>query len=293
MRTLAISDRTRVCTRISCVPSGNDLIQDRLVFGATNLKPMLKRRDEWAIEASQWLEKAGRLKRAYQRELEANAVAEARGKRAAASSSAGDVAPPTKKMRVLRDAEAKEKHPGSLAVKAGETCLFHESCTNPTWVEVRAAHVPIQTASEHAMRCVRGACAVCAQVTMLDGISKDKRGRVPVFKLEEIKEEVMADATDSEAEAEAEAQEAAEEAAAEEKPSLEAVESAIQEFYEEHGDMEKTFSVADIDEQLGISKYQEADIKAVIEALCAGGVDGASPPAYKIVEDGKYEVIDK
>jgi hypothetical protein len=126
------------CARVPCVLSADDLIQDRLVFAATHLKATMKRRDDWAIAASQWLEKKGRVQRAYDREVEQQAAAAASRKRAAEASSSTDDAAAPKKMRVTRDADAKPKHPGSICVRVGDTCIFHEICTNPTWTKVRA-----------------------------------------------------------------------------------------------------------------------------------------------------------
>ena len=78
------------------------------------------------------------------------------------------------------------------------------------------------------------------------------------------------------------------------RPPLEAVEGAIESFYESvGGDMEVTFCAADIIEELSGGPYQEAAVKAAIEALCKAGVDGVSAPAYKVAEGGKYCVIDQ
>ena len=75
--------------------------------------------------------------------------------------------------------------------------------------------------------------------------------------------------------------------------SNEYCEAAIEAFYETvGGDSDVTFSVTDLNEQLGFGKYKEADIEAGIKALCAARVDGASPPMYKVAEDGKYGLVD-
>ena len=74
-----------------------------------------------------------------------------------------------KKIRVTRDAVPKQKVPGSLAFKSGDVVTFVEVTTNPTWTRVLLA----------------------------DGTTM---GLIPSFKLEEVEEEVLPDASDSEEE---------------------------------------------------------------------------------------------
>ena len=106
------------------VRSGAEIIQDRLVFAASNYKPLKQLRDAWAAAASDWLMKYESLKRAYDSEVEKLRVAEAR---AAASSGAkrgrgtGEE-PPAKRMRVRSAQVAKEKYRGSLTVSPGDLC---------------------------------------------------------------------------------------------------------------------------------------------------------------------------
>ena len=121
------------------VRSGAEIIQDRLVFAASNYKPLKQLRDAWAAAASDWLMKYESLKRAYDSEVEKLRVAEAR---AAASSGAkrgrgtGEE-PPAKRMRVRSAQVAKDKYPGSLTVSPGDICTFIESCINPLWTRVK------------------------------------------------------------------------------------------------------------------------------------------------------------
>ena len=57
--------------------SGAEIIQDRLVFAASNYKPLKELRDKWAAEASTWLMQHNSLKLAYDSEVEKLRVAEA------------------------------------------------------------------------------------------------------------------------------------------------------------------------------------------------------------------------
>ena len=159
---------------LAYVLSGKDLIQDRLEFGAHNLKAMLNRRDEWAIKASEWLDQARKLKRKFEDDKVAAELAEARQRALRKRATEGASAASCKKMRVLRDAGAKEKYPGSITVAAGDTCELISACTNASW----------------------------SLVKMLDGASMGTEGNVPTVKLQEIKlqEMVLEDPTDSEAE---------------------------------------------------------------------------------------------
>ena len=50
--------------------SGDDIIHDRLVFAATNYKPLKKLRDAWVSEASSWAQQHRALKRAFEYEVE-------------------------------------------------------------------------------------------------------------------------------------------------------------------------------------------------------------------------------
>ena len=73
------------------------------------------------------------------------------------------------------------------------------------------------------------------------------------------------------------------------------MEAAIQSFYEKAGEEaeEAEFSVADIlDEMLG-GPWRAEDIESAIQALCKAGVDGVSPPAYKVTEDDNFGLIDQ
>ena len=114
--------------------SGAEIIHDRLVFAASNYKPLKQLRDAWASEASTWLQQYRSLKRDYEREMEANLVAEARGGRDRGTDAEP---PPAKRMCVRSGQVAKEKYPGSLTVNPGDKCTFIESCTNPMWSRVK------------------------------------------------------------------------------------------------------------------------------------------------------------
>jgi hypothetical protein len=113
---------------------------------------------------------------------------------------------------------------------------------------------------------------------MLDGISKDKPGHVPSFKLEEIKEEVMADATDSEAEEAAGIAEAladAEETRA--RPSLDDVTAEVARIFEDLDQFDIDEFIEQGDEKF--SSFTKADMQDALKALAA-----MNPP--KVMIDG-------
>ena len=110
--------------------SGADIIHDRLVFAATNFKPILQLRDVWAAAASDWQSQLNALTRAFERENEAVLAAHKRALEAAD-------APSSKRMRVQSAQIYKSKYPGSLTVSPGDTCVFIESATNPLWSHVK------------------------------------------------------------------------------------------------------------------------------------------------------------
>ena len=120
--------------------SGAEIIQDRLVFAASNYKPLKQLRDSWAAAASTWLNQYTSLKRAYDNELEKLHVRAAEVRAAAASRDArghdDGTEPPPKRMRVRTSQVFKEHHPGSLTVNPGDMCVFLEACTNPRWSRV-------------------------------------------------------------------------------------------------------------------------------------------------------------
>jgi hypothetical protein len=122
------------------VYSGAEIIQDRIVFAATNYKPLKQLRDAWASDASGWLQQYNALKRAYERELQATRVAEARAAQAG-TSAGGDTsvggAAPAKRMRVRSAQKAKDKYPGSLTVNPDDTCVFIKVESNPLWSRVK------------------------------------------------------------------------------------------------------------------------------------------------------------
>eukprot|EP00966_Prymnesium_polylepis_P326044 7381976-Prymnesium_polylepis.1 len=127
-----------------CIPlgahSGADIIQDRLVFAASNYKPLKQLRDAWAAEASTWMKQYNSLKRGYEREVERVRAAEAIAASVGAGRKRGAGADPPakgKRMRVRSAQMAKEKHKGSLTVNPGDTCIFIEACTNPLWSFVK------------------------------------------------------------------------------------------------------------------------------------------------------------
>ena len=51
--------------------------------------------------------------------------------------------------------------------------------------------------------------------------------------------------------------------------------------------------MADILDEMAGGPWQAADMESAIQALCKAGVDGVSPPAYKVTEDDNYGLIDK
>ena len=153
--------------------SGAEIIQDRLVFAASNYKPLKQLRDSWAAAASTWLNQYTSLKRAYDNELEKLHVRAAEVRAAAASRDArghdDGTEPPPKRMRVRTSQVFKEHHPGSLTVNPGDMCVFLEACTNPRW----------------------------SRVKMLDD---GRVGIVSASKMEEAPEEQMADPSDDDEE---------------------------------------------------------------------------------------------
>ena len=151
--------------------SGAEIIQDRLVFAASNYKPLKQLRDSWAAAASTWLNQYTSLKRAYDNELEKLRAAEARAVAASRDARGHDdgTEPPPKRMRVRTPQVFKEHHPGSLTVNPGDMCVFLEACTNPRW----------------------------SRVKMLDD---GRVGIVSASKMEEAPEEQMADPSDDDEE---------------------------------------------------------------------------------------------
>ena len=151
--------------------SGAEIIQDRLVFAASNYKPLKQLRDSWAAAASTWLNQYTSLKRAYDNELEKLRAAEARAAAASRDARGHDdgTEPPPKRMRVRTPQVFKEHHPGSLTVNPGDMCVFLEACTNPRW----------------------------SRVKMLDD---GRVGIVSASKMEEAPEEQMADPSDDDEE---------------------------------------------------------------------------------------------
>ena len=144
------------------VYSGAEIIQDRLVFAATNYKPLKQLRDAWAADASAWLQQYHALKRAYEREMEATRAGEARA--AQAGTSAGGEAP-AKRLRVRSAQVAKEKYRGSLTVNPGDTCIFIGAATNPLWSRVKMdddGRVGLVSASK-VRRWRRVVCALCVR----------------------------------------------------------------------------------------------------------------------------------
>ena len=101
------------------------MIYDRLVFGATNYKPLLLLRDSWVAEASSWYQQFHCLKRAFEKEENATRAAVKR---------AADVdvaAPAVKRLRVRSAQVHKPKHFGSLTVEVGDICFFVETLLHP------------------------------------------------------------------------------------------------------------------------------------------------------------------
>jgi hypothetical protein len=205
------------------VHSGADVIHDRIAFAGANWKPLLQLRDAWATEASTWLNQRSQLKRACEREEEATRAAEARAEALSRRVGAG-AGPPAKRMRVRSAQVAKEKYPGSLTVNPGDTCILVEPATNPLWARVKMDD---------------------------DG----RTGIISASKLEDVPEEApLPDPSDDELPDPSDDEEAAAARGAatddDERLSLEAVESAIEAFYESvGGDLDVTFSAADIREQ--------------------------------------------
>ena len=110
------------------------MIHDRLAFAGTNYKPLLVMRDAWAIEASSALRKMAELKRAYDREQAAHTAAVAQAAQLGGNGNGnGDGPPPAKRMRVRSAQIHKERNPGSLTVKEGDTCTFLNAAINPKW----------------------------------------------------------------------------------------------------------------------------------------------------------------
>lgn len=165
-------------------------------------------------------------------------------------------------MRVRSAQIARDKYPRSLTVNPGDTCIFVESATNPLW----------------------------SLVKMDDGrtglVSASRLQEVP---LEEVEGGVLLDPSDEEELFEPPKRTPEPTERTPEPPSLEDVESAIQSFYAAVGGCtDISFSVAEIGEKVTGGPYLEADLKTAIEAICVIDGEGASTPAYKVTEDGKF-----
>ena len=126
-----------MCVRVSCAPSGAEIIHDRLVFAAQSFKPLKELRDKWAHASSTWLQQYKALKTAYKREVEATRAAEARAAAMGSGGTSGDGEPAPKRMRVRSAQVSKQSIPGTLTVQPGDLCLFIEPASNPLWSRVK------------------------------------------------------------------------------------------------------------------------------------------------------------
>eukprot|EP00966_Prymnesium_polylepis_P050078 1159462-Prymnesium_polylepis.1 len=254
------------------IVSAQNIIQDRLIFAASNIAPALELRDKYVFAVSAARSLVRKWQRAHAKEKETASIDAAEAKRKAGAqkkqrTDGNPTAPETKEVRcvVLKDYAGQSDQPDALVVEKDEIVFRTAEPGGDGWVNVRRERddakgvVPQKRVREAPLPPSPHADARAAPVLSSEDEEDDEAPKAP-------------------------------------KLTLEQVDKAIESFYETHDETEP-FLAADMyvimskdDRAIDLAKMSA--LKSTLSKLCEFGVDGESAATYEYdSHHDEYNVI--